>query len=249
MSKNLPTWVFVCGTYRTGSTTQYQMVRDIVERAGVGEGIGYHTEAKLKEYDVERWRYVVCKVFEYLPNGFRGDTSHGEILHRQGRIKGVMSVRDPRDIIVSMRKRHEARKPDGRPDPDGWDFRKTATENLPIWLGWSLKWGELGPETTMVSRFEQFTQNLSGEVRRIAAHLDIGLTPEMVGEIARRYTIDAIQARKARVRDSDEREDPWLPSVPGIVFGTSGMHQTWLNGPERVMVEEACAEYMERFGY
>lgn len=249
MSKQLPTWVFVCGTYRTGSTTLYQMVRDVVHIAGVGEGIGYHTENKLREHDQPKWRYIVCKVFEYLPDGFRGETSHGEILHRQGRIRAIMSVRDPRDIIVSMRKRHEARLSNGKPDPEGWDFKKTATENLPTWLGWSLKWADLGPEMTLLSKFEQFTQNLSQEVRRIAAHLDVELPPDIVGEIARGYTIDAMQARKTQAKETGEREDPWLPSVPGVVFGTSGMHRTWLNGPERRMVEESCREYMERFGY
>ena len=44
-------WVFVAGIYRSGSTTQYEMVRDIVTQTGNGIGIGYHTENKLTEYD------------------------------------------------------------------------------------------------------------------------------------------------------------------------------------------------------
>jgi len=48
-----PTWIFCAGTYRSGSTTQYRITRDIVESTKNGRGIGYHTEDKLKEHDLE----------------------------------------------------------------------------------------------------------------------------------------------------------------------------------------------------
>ncbi|GAG90523.1 unnamed protein product [marine sediment metagenome] len=43
--------------------------------------------------------------------------------------------------------------------------------------------------------------------------------------------------------------DPWLPSVPGVVFGTSEIYHTWLSQPEKKLVQEHCGEFMERFGY
>jgi len=46
-----PTWIFVAGPYRSGSTTQYEMARDIVEKTNTGIGIGYHNERRLKEFD------------------------------------------------------------------------------------------------------------------------------------------------------------------------------------------------------
>lgn len=243
-----PTWVFVAGTYRTGSTTQYRITRDIVEMTGQGVGIGYHTENKLREHDADGG-YIVCKVFEFLPDGFRGETSHGEIIHRQNRLKAVVSVRHPGDIITSMRKRSEGRATDG--GPGEWDFKETATVKFPIWLGQSLKWIDLGEDVTYVSRFEDFTRNLLTETRNIAAHLGIELTDDQAKVIAGRYTVKAqIQAQEEhRKAGPQARQDPWLPSVPGIVFGTSGQYQTWLNGPEQRMVYEANAEYYKRFGY
>ena len=104
--KRKPTWVFVAGPYRSGSTTQYRIVEDIIDETNNGKGIGYHTEKKLKEFDVEGNKpFVVCKVFEFLPESFRGEESYGKTLHDEGRVMSVVSVRDPRDIIVSMRKR------------------------------------------------------------------------------------------------------------------------------------------------
>jgi len=239
------TWVFVAGTYRTGSTTHYQMARDIVEETGNGIGIGYHTEAKLREFDADSdHRYIVCKVFEYLPEGFRGETSHGEIIHRQKRLKAVVSIRDPRDIIVSMRKRDDQRG-------NGFDFKRVATEDFPVWLGQVERWADLGPYVALVSKFEHFTVNLLTEVRRIARHLDIELSDELAKDIAKRYTIRSQQERKEEHKKAgpDAREDPWLPSIPSIVFGTSGHWQTWLNGAERKMVYEANSRFFDRFGY
>jgi hypothetical protein len=242
-----PTWIFVAGPYRSGSTTLYQITRDIVEGAGMGVGIGYHTENKLKEFDADPQEnhYIVCKVFEFLPQGFRGETSHGEIIHRQGRLKAVVSVRDPRDIIVSMRYRAENQG-------NEFDFKKVVAEEMPTWLGWVQKWIDLGPELCHWAKFEDFTLNLLALTRNIAEYLDIDLPDERAKEIAAAYTIRAQKSKKQKFkkdRSPDKREDPWLPSVPEVLFGTSGHSRTWLNGPERKMVYEANREFFGRFGY
>ena len=251
MSK--PTWVFVCGTYRTASTTQYQMTRDIVEETNNGIGIGYHQEKKLAKFDDADVRYVVCKVFEFLPEGFRGERSLGEAFLRAKRLKAIASVRDPRDIIVSMRKRSQdhgkAVVARGETNDDTWSFHQTATEDFPRWLYWLQKWADLGPSITLVSHYEEFTQNLYREVQRIAEHLAINLPADHAKNIAKRYTIASMKERKEAKKKAGEKEDKWLPSVPGVVFGTSGLHQTWLTGPERELVEKHNQAFMERFGY
>lgn len=240
-----PTWVFVAGTYRTASTTQYQIARDIVEETKSGKGIGYHTELKLQEFNVPGPRYIVCKVFEFLPDGFGGKPSYGRFIHKEKRMKALVTLRDPRDIMVSMCARDQRRGVN-------FDFKKTATKNLPTWLSNAEKWINLGPVTTYYSRFEEFTLNLYTETRNIAGHLDIELDNDHAKTIAARYTIRGIQAKKRAFRDAsqpDVREDPWLPSIPGIVFGASGQWQTWLNGVERKLVEESSKGFMKRFGY
>lgn len=242
-----PIWLFVAGHYRSGSTTQYQIARDIVEETGNGKGIGYHTEAKLKEFDAKSdHRYIVCKVFEFLPGGFRGKPSHGELIHRQGRLKALVTVRDPRDMIVSMRKRTQDQG-------NEFDFDKVVAEELPVWLANVEKWIDLGPEITYWSRFEDFTERLLPEVRQIARHvLDVpSLEVELAKDIAARYTIRAMEHKKQQFRRGppDAKEDPWLPSVPGVLFGSSGQWRTWLNGPEKRLMLESVGGFIDRFGY
>lgn len=242
-----PTWLFVAGPYRSGSTTQYQMVRDIVEETKSGIGIGYHTEKKLKEFDVDgEHRYIVCKVFEFLPDGYHDihddrqfKPSYGKTIHEEGRARAVVSVRDPRDIIVSMRKRAG----------DKFNFKQTVTDELPRWLDNATKWIDLGPELSYHSRFEDFTLDLHAEARRIAAFLDIKLGGKHARGIARRYTIAEQRKRDGEYNRPPDEEKRHLPSVPGIVFGTSGHWRTWLSELEARMIYQTNQEFFERFGY
>jgi hypothetical protein len=248
-----PTWVFVAGTYRTASTTQYQMTRDIVEQSRNGIGIGYHQEKKLAEHDKPGNRYVVCKVFEFLPSGFRGRRSLGESFLRAKRMKAVITMRDPRDIIVSMRTRASnlGKKVvmERSTNDDVWSFRQTAEVNFPIWLGWLEKWSDLGPSITLVTHYESMIQNLYREVQRISSHLDIQLEPDHAKTIAKAYTKPSMKKKKVEAKKKGEKEDPWLPSVPGVVYGTSGIHKQHLTEEERKIVEDANNSFMEKFGY
>lgn len=242
-----PTWVFVAGTYRSGSTTQYQMIRDIVEQTDNGIGIGYHTEAKLKDFDTHSNKFVVCKVFEPLFIGFRNEPSYAKRFFDEGRVLAVVTIRDPRDIIVSMKKRAEGRKQNGQEKE--WDFSETATTNFPIWLGWLEKWIDLGTEITLVSSFEEMTENLYREAKRIAEHLEIDITADHAGKIAKKYRISEIMKRQRKHKISGEKQDLWLPQIPAIAFGTSRHYRTWLSQPEVKMVEIANHNFMKRFGY
>ena len=243
--KELPTWVFVAGPYRSGSTTQYRIARDIVEETRNGKGIGYHTEERLRTYDVPGGKkYVICKVFEFLPDGFKDGPSHGRKIYVDDRMKTTVTVRDPRDIIVSMRRRAKTYKQD-------YDFEQWAKQDFPVWLGNVEKWLDLGNGLVYMSRFEDFIHNLLAETRRIAEFLDIELEDKHAKDIAARFSIRAQQDAKEAYKKAkpDAKEDKWLPSIPEIIFGTSGHYTTWLNRPEQRMIEEANADFMRRFGY
>lgn len=242
-------WVFVAGCYRSASTTQYQIVRDIVEITDSGIGVGYHTESKLAKFDKRDHGIVVCKVFEPLWLGFRGKSSYAKKFFDEQRVKAIVTMRDPRDIIVSMMKRSEGLTKNGKKSE--WNFEETATINFPIWLSNLEKWIDLG-DITLVTKYAEMTNGLSGlitETKRIAQHLIVELSDKQIRTIASCYTIEAMNKRKTKLRQTKEKADPWIPAIPGIVFGTSNIHKTWLSGPKRRMVEQANQHFMERFGY
>ena len=231
-----PLWVFVSGIYRSGSTTQYEMVRDIVEKMGLGVGIGYHTEEKLKEYDNSENQIIVCKVFEPLFIGFQEKPSYAQKFFEEGRVKAFATIRDPRDVITSMKKRAEGRT---KEDKDAWSFEETAKVNFPVWFKRLDDWLEWG---ALETRYEDMILNLFAECKRIANHLDIVVDDDTLKSIAKNYTVAAIQKRKQQGKGK-------LPSRPGIVFGTSGTNKTWLSGPERRMVENSVDWFIEKYNY
>lgn len=245
MSK--PTWIFVSGTYRTGSTTQYEITRTIVEATNNGIGIGYHTEEKLKEYDASGHDMIVCKVFaplwEYYydtHDGMKKKESYGKRIFEDNRLRAVATIRDPRDIMASIKRRNR-----GKPE---FNFHHVATKELPRWLDDLQKWIDLGT-LTYYSKFEEYTQHLPKETANIAEHLNILLGKNQHHDIGNLFRIDALEERKGEHNKPPEDQKRHLPSVPGIVFGTSGQWRQWLTRPEQKAVEWAAAEFIERFGY
>jgi len=249
MSK--PRWAFVCGTYRTASTTQYLMARDIVEQTNSGIGIGYHTEQRLEDFDkkTRKGHIVVCKVFKFLPQY----SSWGELFLSEKRLKALCTIRDPRDIIVSMKARAMAR------NDASFNLNQTVTENFPIWLGQLEQWIDLGGDITLTTKYEDFIVNLYKEAKRIAEFLNIPAEDDLLKTIAKNYTVQAQIKAKADYREAVKqakekgedppREDSWLPSIPSIKFGSSGQWHTWLSTGEITLVNETCKKFMERFGY
>lgn len=241
-----PLWIFVAGPPRSGSSTQYEITRTIAEDTDSGIGIGYHTEEKLREYDNSKHDMIICKVFAYLPeyyydthDNLKAKESYGKIIANEDRLKTVVTVRNPLDIVTSMKKRAG----------DNWNMKETL-KDLPRWLNDAIKWIDLGPKITYYSRFEDYIKNLPTETLNIANHLGIELPDKGHHRIGNLFRIEKIQERKGKQHNPPpENERRHLPSVPGIVFGTSGQWSTWLTHPEQKAVIEISKEFMERFGY
>ena len=238
-----PTWVFIVGTYRTGSTTQYLLTEAIVERTKNGIGIGYEKESKLVEFDeVKDSRYVVAKVFKFLPE----TSAQGRKFLEENRLRAIGTVRDPRDIIVSHRERS---KDLGNTD---WNFQETVTRDFAVWLGQFKQWADLGPELVLVTHFEDMVVDLEKEVNRIAQHLSIKVSSDLAYHIAVDFSLPVQIRRKRRFfasKDPSKREHPMLPSIPGWKFGTFGMWKTWLSPTDARLVTKHTALYMNRWGY
>lgn len=243
-----PIWIFVAGTYRSGSTTQYRIARDLVEASGRGVGIGCHTEAKLKEWDETDNEFIVCKVFEPLWLGFQGSPSYDQNIFSESRGRAIVTIRNPLDIITSMKHREEGRDATGN-HIEAWDFEQTAKEFLPVWLGNLNKWIEQGMGLCLTSRFEVMTTDILGECKRIAKFLELQISEDRLREIAQQNTKEGITQYKKKCAKEGIKEDDYLPQIPEIVFGTSGHWRNELTEEQANMVIEYNKEFMQKYGY
>ena len=240
--KNKPTWIFVVGTYRTASTTQYEIIRDILEDSKAGKGVGYYDQKgwKIRNFDdPKHGKYIACKNFTYLPK----ENPLVKAFKEEGRLKAAGTIRDPRDIATSMMIRS------WNIDNDSWSFEETVTEFFPVWLGQFDEWVQELQQDMVVSRFEKFTKDLMYETKRLSKFLEIELTPQQIETIASRYTTKEIMKRKKEAKEQDEREDEWLPAIPAIVTGKSGIYKEYLEPEQIAMVEEANEDFLKRWGY
>jgi hypothetical protein len=246
-----PIWAFVVGTYRTGSTTQNRIAAAIVESTKKGKGIGYHKESRLVEHDEDLEEIIVCKVFRYLP----AESETARRFLQEGRIRVIGTVRDPRDIFVSMQER--ARRA-GKIDE--FDAKKVIHEDLPMWLSWINTWVDRIPkEMVYISKFETMIVDLAAEAQRISSFLGIGMARREAMRITNPFKVPAqkkakaeywdLRRKKEKEGETAPREHPVLPSIPAIEFGTSGHWPIWLNPAQIRQLESSCKEYMTRWGY
>src|SRR5581483_11152357 len=170
-------WIFCAGMKQSGSTLQYQLASHLVERAGLGSRVGWSPEAEFpavrRARAGSRERHVL-KCHQCTPQ------IAAELI--DGGARGFFTFRDLRDVIASQML-----------------FLGVSFESL--WSRGFLQecveedqaWGAL-PGIAM-TEYETMIGDLTGNVRRLASHLEISVDDDAAAGIAREYTLE-----KQRVR-------------------------------------------------
>jgi hypothetical protein len=240
-----PTWCVVIGPYRTASTTQYQIVRDLVQETQSGKGVGYYDQRrwKVKNFDdPKHGKVIVVKNFEYLPE----KDPKVRAFFDQSRLIACGTIRNPLDIATSM-KLHSIRLGN-----DDWSFEETVTEFFPVWLGNFETWVEkLGSKRIIILRYEWYTTHLLEAVKSLAEFLPLErpVDGDLAATIATRYSKEGIMCRKTKNHEEGKKEDEWLPSIPPIVTGRSNAYQEYLTPDEIELVKDANMNFMRRWDY
>jgi hypothetical protein len=101
--------VLACGGYRSGSTLQYNLAGEYVERLNAGRRIGLvdpPQAARLRELPgvIDALGLAVGKSHHAVSaeQSFGGDEEAWSALRKEGRLLLLYSVRDPRDVVASM---------------------------------------------------------------------------------------------------------------------------------------------------
>ena len=177
--------VVIGGMIRSGSTLQYQVAVDLVERFLDGEGIGFFEGEDLEKAvagldaganKVTVLKTHVCSTYIW----------HYLIEHSDAKV--FYSYRDLRDVAVSA-----CRQFDKRIEhlfEDGW-LKRSVTDYF-LWKSLPI---------TAMSKYEEFVNDLAGLVESMAGHLGISVSHEEVVEIAERFSRER---QKKRMKNADE---------------------------------------------
>jgi len=235
-------WIFCCGMMRSGSTLQYQITAQLLEKANLGKRIEWAEPEMFPELQAKHADYKGWKVFKAH---ICTDEIKSEF--EKNNAKGVYVFRDIRDAFVSMMKK------------GGMTAEKLMQSSvfLDSCLDEYAKWTVL--PGVLVSRYEDMIEDLPGEVERLAAHLDIPCDRSMCEQIASEYTINKQIKRiddfknkipKELAKSADNVFDPVnLLHTNHIYSGQVGKWKNVLTSGEISAIEIMTRDWLIANGY
>jgi len=226
-------WIFCGGMPRSGSTVQFQLTAHLVERAGLGARVEWVRPQEFPRLREKYAGHAGWKVFKT-----HACTAEIRAECEAGNAKAVYVFRDVRDVLVSRMKK------------GGGTFEQLwATGFLDRLLTGFDQW--TGLAAVLISRYDEMVADMSGEVRRIAAHLGISVNRDECEQIASEYTVP-LQRKRIREAEADGR----LQRAPGSAVSydpVSNLHVNHIGSGgigewQTALAREAVAMIEERAG-
>lgn len=179
--------IICCGMKRSGSTVQYQIAKEIIERNKLGKGLGFVVAddfSRISEKYKNGPEMVVIKTHDFLEDKL-------QTLERD-QYKAVYIYRDLRDVTVSiMAKGNRVFS------------RFMLSGALDQILEADAKWRTV--DNLLISCYEFMIDNLAQEVRRIAEFLEIQLQEEEINLLAEQLSLGN-QVKRIKAVPNDEKE-------------------------------------------
>jgi hypothetical protein len=224
---------------RSGSTLQYQLTARIVEEEGLGKRVEWVKPADFPIVKEKYKDYEGLKVFKshiYTPE-------MGEEFYKKNAL-GVYIYRDIRDAFISQSSKNKISF------NAMWlqNFLENAVENYD-------KWTSL--PRVLVSKYEQVTADLPGEVQRIAAHIGLGYSEQKCRQIAKDYTLERQKERIAKSTQGDNLQEhnkirfdsKELLHTNHILSGKEQRWKTELKPWQTALIQKKTGEWLIKNGY
>lgn len=226
--------VVCCGMPRSGSTLQYQIVCELIERAGLGHRPATWPSPIEPAMASGPRPIHVAKVHDPDPRLATLDPRF---------TRHVYVYRDVRDAIASHLQKHRAAgRPDIPPEELGALVRRTMLAPFDHFAA---------IPGILVSRYERMIEDVPGEVRRIGAYLGVpaeGAAAEGIaaglGLAAQRRYLDARDWRPGEVWDGRT-----LLHRHHISDGRVGKFREVLSAEQLREVERVAGAWLRRAGY
>lgn len=234
-------WIFCGGMTRAGSTLQFQLAAHLVERAGLGARVEW---APPEDFPSLKEKYVGQPGWKVWKTHSCTDDVVAEF--RANNARGVYIFRDVRDVIVSQMRKHEL------------SFDAVSEQGiLSAILDNFGRWTTVGG--VLVSCYEDMVEDVPEEVARIAAHLEIAVSPEETEQIASQYTVER---QRNRIREAKTAGSLRRTEDGGGVYDPvsnlhldhffSGQSGEWRSAlaPEQVaLIEDRAGDWLVANGY
>lgn len=163
-------WVICCGMMRSGSTLQYQIVKEIVEMNEIGLGLGYFNNndliKTLSAFHNDNTTYVV-KIHHYfeLPTGLSKND-----------FKFIYSFRDIRDVVVSLMNFEQKEFIN--------IFNQFRFYQLQVQ---HYRW--LKKNGIYISKYEDFVLDIPREIINISSFLNIDISESSIKRLSKKLSI------------------------------------------------------------
>jgi len=231
-------WIFCGGMQRAGSTLQYQIVSHLVEKNGIGARMPFLNPIDLEKFIASNPSVKECTVLK--THIFSDNVAR---LFTESKAMGFYVYRDLRDVVVSMANKNGISV-----------MELVRTSFLEKLLEQDTKWTH--QDGVFIFRYEDMIQDLSGQVKRIAAHLGLEIDNNEAEGVAKLFSISEQQQRIANYQakmqlrgETISYDSKSLLHYNHINSGKVGQWREVLTDKELVEINSRAGEWLFQSGY
>lgn len=232
-------WIFCCGMKRSGSTLQYNIARDIVEALDIGVGVGYVEAQEFASFSrkyLDDNKYYIIKSHTFIPEY--------QALYNSNQALALFTYRDIRDVILSL-------------------TRKNSQSFYNILLNGEIQeiiqndalWSSI--DGTQRSKYEEFVNNLEGEITHIANHLNLRIDKNIINQIIQNNNIDSQKTKIERFDFKNvARYSHEIAYMPDTLFhpnhiqsGKIAEWKTYFSHSQIILIELLTCQWLTENGY
>ncbi len=228
--------IFCAGMSRSASTLQYQLVKTLIERKGLGRGIGFYYPHTV--YDPHETTVIKAEKPSHWM--LRSVTEQDAV--------AVSIYRDPRDVAVSLHHFFHSRHKFNPSRFDDWTQDEIVYQWLPRTMRWYTTWESIDH---LQFRYEDYYPDLWHTMLvEIAYHLNITITPFERNEIAGEFTLSKnTERQRALTKWIDDKDSMLTRQHISPNLGNHGVWEAQLTPQQSAHIEHVYADWMEHHGY